>query len=163
MEKKIEIEQDLPFQYRQWRLERIGWAFIACCLTAAFLGAFGHHPLARASAQTADGRLTIQYDRFARADSNADLFVTFEPRTKGDGVVRLWFDPEYLDAFNVVAVSPIPLRGEARQGGRAFVFQTDGSRFTATLSVQFQTVGIVHGSLKADEGDALVVTHFVWP
>ena len=72
-------------------------------------------------------------------------------------------DQEYLDAFKVTVVSPLPVRGEARDGGRAFVFQTDGSRFTAILSGQFQAIGMVHGRVKVDEGESLAVAHFVWP
>jgi len=161
--KKLDIEQDLPFQYRQWKLERIGQVLIACCILAALIGLFGHNPLSTATRQTADGRLSIHYDRFARTESNSDFLVTFEPGKGTDGVVRLWLSQEYLDAFKVTAVSPVPLRGEARDGRRAFVFQTDGSRFTAILSVQFQAVGMVRGSVKVDEGEALTLTHFVWP
>ncbi len=163
MDKKIQIEQDLPFHYRQWRLERMGQVLIACCIVAALLGLFGHNPLSTATRQTVDGRLSIHYDRFARIESNSAFLVTFEPGKPGDGVVRLWLDQEYLDAFKVTAVSPVPIRGEARDGSRAFVFQTDGSRFTAVLSVQFQAVGMVHGSVRADDGEPLAVTHFVWP
>ena len=91
------------------------------------------------------------------------MLVTLEPGESGEAVVRLWLDQDYLDAFKVTAVSPIPVRGEARDGGRAFVFQTDGSRFTAVLSGQFQAIGMVHGSVKVDEGEPLAMTHFVWP
>ena len=163
MGNKIDIEQDLPFQYRQWRMERLGQVLIACCIMAAILGLFGHSPLSTAARQTVDGRLSIHFDRFARTESNSDLLVTFESPKGADGIVRLWLDQEYLDAFKVTAVSPVPIRGEARDGARAFVFQTDGSRFTATLSGQFQAVGMVQGSVKVDEGETLAVTHFVWP
>ncbi len=163
LDKNIDIEQDLPFQYRQWRLERFGQVLIACLIIAALLGLFGHSPLSTATERTADGRLSIHYDRFARIESNSDVLVTLEPGESGEAVVRLWLDQDYLDAFKVTAVSPIPVRGEARDGGRAFVFQTDGSRFTAVLSGQFQAIGMVHGSVKVDEGEPLAMTHFVWP
>ena len=163
MDKKFDIEQDLPFQYRQWRLERIGQVLIACCIMAALLGLFGHNPLSTATERTADGRLSIHYDRFARIESNSDLLVTLESGASKEAVVRLWMDQEYLDAFKVTVVSPLPVRGEARDGGRAFVFQTDGSRFTAILSGQFQAIGMVHGRVKVDEGESLAVAHFVWP
>ena len=152
MGNKIDIEQDLPFQYRQWRMERLGQVLIACCIMAALLGLFGHSPLSTAARQTVDGRLSIHYDRFARNETNTDLLVTLNRTRMADGIVRLWLDQDYLDAFKVTAVSPVPIRGEARDGARAFVFQTDGSRFTATLSVQFEAVGLVHGSVRADEG-----------
>ncbi len=163
VDKKLDIEQDLTFQYRQWRLERLGQVLFVCCIMAALLGLFGHSPLSTAARQTADGRLSIHFERFARVESNSDLLVTINPGRSGDGVVRLWLDQKYLDAFKVTAVSPVPVRGEARDGGRVFVFQTDGSRFMATLSGQFQAVGRVQGSLQVEDSEKLTVTHFVWP
>lgn len=163
MRNDFQVEQDLRFQYREWRGERIGWVIIALLIGAALGGFFGHHPLARVTGQSSDGRLSVLYDRYARYEANAELIVTLEPDADGAQIVRLWFDPHYLDSLKVLAVSPVPLRGEAREGGRAFVFQTDGGRFTATLSVQFDTIGLVHGSVWADEGKSLSVTHMVWP
>ena len=144
-------------------MERFGQVLIACCLIAALLGLFGHHPLASVTQQTADGGLSIHYDRFARLEKTGDIGVTVEPLKDRDGVVRVWLDQEYLDASKLTSISPVPLRAEAHDGGRTFVLQTDGSRFTVTLSIQFQAVGTVHGSVKVDDDEALAVTQFVWP
>jgi hypothetical protein len=142
-------------------MERTGWLFMAVILVAGLLGVFGHHPLSRATGRTAR-RLTVEYDRFARYQSNVELRVLFEPGTDGSNLVALWFDPDYLDCIKVVAVSPLPVRGEARDEGRGFVFQTDGSRFTATVSVQFETAGLVRGRVWADHGQPLRMSHMVW-
>jgi hypothetical protein len=163
MRNDFEVEQDLHFQYREWQAERIGWVIIALLIGAALGGFFGHHPLARVTDHASDGRLSIQYDRYARYETNVEFLVTLEPDKDGSHIVRLWFDPLYLDSLKVVAVSPVPLRGEAREGGRAFVFQTDGSRFTATVSIQFESIGLVHGSVWADDGSPIMLSHMVWP
>jgi hypothetical protein len=159
----LEIEQDIAFQYRHWRRERLGWMVMALILIAGLSGIFGHHPLAKATSRTADGQLSIDYDRYARFDSSAEIVVTVRPEGQKDEPTRLWFDAAYLDSLRVLAVSPQPLRGEAREGERAFVFQTNGHPFTAVLAVQFQTVGIVHGHPRVDEQEALLLTHLVWP
>ena len=117
----LEIQQDLAFQFRHWRRERIGWIGIALTLLAGLFGLFGHHPLARVTGRTADGQLTIDYDRYARYESNAQLAVTIKPDREGDGKTYLWFEAAYLDSIHIIAVSPLPLRGEAREGERAFI------------------------------------------
>lgn len=160
---ELEIPQDVSFQYRHWRRERIGWVLIACIIAAGSCGIFGHHPLARATAQTADSRLTVEYDHYARAESSGELVIVMKPDPRGDGIIRLWFDAKYLNSLQVLAVSPLPLRGEARQGGRDFVFQTDGQPVTAMVSIQFQRVGVVHGRVRLNEGEAVNVAHMVWP
>ena len=163
MRNDLEVDQDLHFQSREWRAERIGWLIIASLLLAAAFGVFGGHPLAKVTVQTSDGRLSIQYDRYTRYQTNVEFLVTLVPDQDGSGLASLWFDPEYLDNLKVLAVSPMPVRGEAREGGRAFVFQTDGSRFTASLSVQFETMGWVRGSVWTDQGKPLALSHLVWP
>ena len=159
----LELDQDLAFQHRDWRRERLGWVIIGLILLAALCGLFGHHPLARATSQSANGHLTIEYDRTARYESSAEVTVTVTPAGTGDGETALWFDVDYLDSFTVVAVSPQPVRGKARGGERAFVFETDGAPFSATFTVQFHTLGLVHGRARVNDTDAIEWTHLVWP
>ena len=162
MRNDLQVDQDLAFQHRQWRVERIGWVIIASLIVAALMGLFGHQPLATVTDHTSDGRLSIQYDRYARYETNGQFLVTLQPQG-GAEVVRLWFDPQYLDALKILAVSPVPVRGEAGEGGRAFVFRTDGSRFTASVSFQFERAGFLHGSVWLDQGTPLTLSHLVWP
>ena len=159
----LEFDQDPAFQQGDWRRERIGWVIIGLILIAGLCGLFGHHPFARATSQTASGQLKIEYDRYARYESSAEVMVMVTPEKTGDGKVTLWFDADYLDSINVVAVSPWPVRGEAREGERAFVFQTDGKPFSALFTIQFHALGIVHGRARVNETDAIELTHLVWP
>jgi hypothetical protein len=62
----MEIETDLEFQRRVWRVPRVGWLIIGAAVVAALLGLFGTGPLSRAS--TDGGGLTVEYDRFARRE-----------------------------------------------------------------------------------------------
>lgn len=162
MQNDLEVDQDLAFQHRLWRVERIGWLLIAVLIVAALMGLFGQQPLARVTDHTSDSRLSIQYDRYARYETNNEFLLTLEPQGRA-GVLRLWFDSEYLDALKIVAVSPVPLRGEAREGGRALVFQTDGRRFTARIAFQFEHAGFLDGRVWVDEGMPLSLSHLVWP
>jgi hypothetical protein len=161
--KQFEIQQDLPFQYRHWRRERIGWVALACIVAAGLLGIFGHHPLARTTNQTANRTMAIQYDRFARYESSAEIVVEVKPEKQGDGIIRLWFDTGYLDSIKVLSISPLPLRGETRDGGRDLIVQTDGTPLTIRLCFEFQEIGLVRGRVRVNEGEVLPVTHFVWP
>lgn len=47
---ELEIEEDLDFQRRMWRLQQIGWALLVLVVVAALLGLFGKGPLSRAVA-----------------------------------------------------------------------------------------------------------------
>jgi len=158
----LQLEQDLPFQYRQWRIERVGWTVIGLIVLAALSGLFGHHPLARSTVETPDQKLVIEYDRFARYESNAEIKVSVAG-VENEKLFTLWVDEEYLDAFKFMDVVPVPVRGGARQGSRGFVFQTEDSRFTVKLSIQFQSFGLVTGGMSGNDGDRVLLHHLVWP
>src|SRR5215204_3554855 len=98
---KLELDQDLAFQHRQWRFERIGWAVMGLVIIASLAGLFGHSPFARAQVQTADHKLTVEYDRFARYESDAEIKVLVEIDGGEERVFRLWIDDEYLDTLKV--------------------------------------------------------------
>ena len=161
--KHFEIEQDLAFQEREWRWERISWLVIALILIAALMGLFGHHPFARITSQTLNGQVVIDYERYGRYDSSAQIVIKSTPAYAHNNMVHVWLDAEYLDAINVISASPWPLRGEAREGERAFVFHTDGRPFSVTLSIQFHSIGLVRGRVRVDEQEPLSLTHMVWP
>lgn len=76
MKPALQIEPDLPFQYRQWHVEGADWAIIGLIILAALAGVFGHNPFARATAQTPDGTLIVKYDRFARYESDTEMNVS---------------------------------------------------------------------------------------
>lgn len=160
----LEIEKDLNFQYRTWRIQRIGWIVMALIICAGLAGLFGHHPFTKKTKETANKELSVEYTPYTRYESQDDLRVRFTSDPSHlTQIIRLWFDEAYLDSLNVVAVSPLPLRGESRKGQRAFVFQSDGRPFTATFSVQLHKFGVVQGSIATDTGEVLPITHFVWP
>lgn len=48
----LELGQDLPFQRREWAVQRIAWAAMAAVLTAALLGLFGSGPVSDAVVET---------------------------------------------------------------------------------------------------------------
>ena len=62
----LSLNQNLIFQKRFWRAQRIGWGVLTVALLAALLGVFGSGPLSHTTVSDASGRLTITYERFAR-------------------------------------------------------------------------------------------------
>ncbi len=51
----LDVEEDMAFQRRNWRAERIGWAAMVAIVIAAVLGLFASGPLSWATAQTPTG------------------------------------------------------------------------------------------------------------
>ncbi|BCA55984.1 hypothetical protein W02_31240 [Nitrospira sp. KM1] len=163
MNEWLDLKQDLPFQYRQWKSERIGWGILALFIAAALGGLFGHHPLARTSASSSDGHLVVTYDRFARYGSQSDISVRIKNSAFKEGTVRLWIDESYLNDLYVQVTSPFALPGDSREGSRAFVFKATGEDATMSFALEFRSLGRLSGRVRLDDGTPVTLSHFIWP
>jgi hypothetical protein len=91
---------------------------MAATLVLALLGVFGHGPLSRAGADSADGLLRLRYERFTRVRAPTTLRLTIDPRAAGaDGLVRLWIDAGYLSGAERLEILPGAV-AEGAAGGR---------------------------------------------
>jgi hypothetical protein len=103
---ELEVGQDLGFQRREWRVQRIAWVAMAMVLVAGLAGLLGSGPLAHAAAE-AEG-LTVEYDRIVRDRAPFDLRFVLPPGTAPSGQVDLWIDRALLDKAEIARVVPQP-------------------------------------------------------
>lgn len=106
----IEVDQDLDFQRKDWRFERIGWAAMFLVVVAAILGLLGRGPLSSASASADDGSLRIEYQRFERHGSQSELTVFLRRAASTDTSVQLWIGGEFLRSVQLQQIVPEPER-----------------------------------------------------
>lgn len=106
----IEVDQDLDFQRRDWRFERIGWGAMLLVGVAAVVGLFGHGPLSNAAANADDGSLGVEYQRFERHGSPSELTVFLRRSASSDTSVQLWIGGEFLRAVQLQQIVPEPVR-----------------------------------------------------
>jgi len=104
----LEIHQDLPFERRNWRAQRIGWAVIGLFVLAGLAGLFGRGPLASATRTSQRGALRVDYERFTRHGSPAELRVTVAPQALEAATVRILVSLSYLQGLQVEGVEPPP-------------------------------------------------------
>ena len=116
--RSLEIWQDLAFERRQWKVQRVGWIVIAIILLLALLGVFGNGPLSHA--ETSAGALRAEYERFTHADAPTTLHI--HVRAPGQGNVRLAINRDYLDAIPIQHIRPAPLRVESAGNDQVYEF-----------------------------------------
>ncbi len=121
---QIELDEDLTFLKRAWKVERVGWIVMALIVLAALLGLFGRGPLSRATAGTTGDPVRLEYERFTRHSSPATLQVHLAPKVAdNNGTARVWLDREYMQDVNIEDISPEPERMEAGRDGIVYVFR----------------------------------------
>jgi hypothetical protein len=151
----LQIEEDIAFQRRSWRVQRVAWAVMALILLAGLLGVFGSGPLSQATASM-PGVLAVEYQRFARYDTPDTLSIRLEPAATGGPAVRVGLDRAYLDHSKIDSMVPPPARvhGAGDRLVYEFPIAEPGRPLTITLALEPQQIGIVHGrvTLERDGG-----------
>lgn len=163
--RRLQIAEDLSFQRRTWRFERIGWTAFCGVILAGAAGLFGGGPLGDVEARSADGQLSVTHPRFARRQSSLELVVRASPAAPAQGELRIWFTEQYLAELDIERVTPPPERVELGAARIEYVFPWRGPRGTASITffLQVQQPGFVRGEVGSGEGPGVPVRHFVYP
>ena len=160
----VEIDQDLEFQHRMWRAERIGWAVMAILLLCAALGMFGHGALSRTMALKGD-LLTVEYQRFGRYQAPMEMRVYLSAGSSQDLFFQL--DRVFLMNVQITSIFPKPVTEQPIYDGVQFLFSPtrvkgEGS-LVVTISYQPKQMGLLKAAVRGEETTSLSVTQFIYP
>lgn len=139
----------------EWVVDRVGWIMMAVVLTAALAGLWGNGPLSNEQAISADGQLSVSYDRFVRNQGSTEIELQVSPNAVLNGAVSIGIDSEFLMANQIQGITPTPSsvtvddRYEVyrfdvapRAGLRAkFDLRPDPDSLAASHTVQFRLAG----------------------
>jgi hypothetical protein len=157
----LQIDDDLRFQRRTWRIQRIGWIAFALLVLAGLLGVFGSGPLSRAEA-TGEG-VRIEYDRFARLQSSATLRITIDPAAVRDGAIRLVLAGDYIHNAQI-QYSTLPVHGIASDG-IVLGAEVGGGALSliAAVHLTFERAGAMRARIGLVGRRPAELTHWVYP
>jgi len=157
----LDIAEDMEFQRRSWKVQRVGWGVIGLIVAAAIAGWFGTGPLANAHVQSAV--FEIEYERFVRRHRATELTVrALAPA--GSGALRLVIDNHYLERAQISDIVPPPLRKEGGRQSTAFVFESRPAvPDRIVFRVKPEHAGPLEARIALDGGDTLAFHQFVFP
>ena len=151
----LQIDTDIDYQRRAWKVQRIGWLIIGTLVIAALLGTFGTGPLS--SVATDGTRLRLDYERFPRLGQSTRLRVSLQSAPE----LRLDFSRSYLEAFRIEQVTPEPRAVDATQDWLSYAFSGEGP-ITVTLDLVPEKFGGVRGATRG-YGETVLFRQFVYP
>ena len=160
----LQIEDDAPFQRREWQMERAGWAGLMVLVIAAAAGAFGGGPLSNAHASDETGQLVVHYERFVRASAPAELRMQLLPATATDGEAAVWIDAAYWRDLEVSSVVPEPSRVEQRGQRIVYVFSMIDGADPAEIVFRYRPMraGRLEGRFGVSDGVPAAVRQFAF-
>jgi hypothetical protein len=151
-------DEDVRFEHRWHRVQRVGRAILVVCLVAAVLGIFGTGPLASATARAPGGSFSVDYDRFLRTTQSTDLEISAQA-THGPATVAV--AQSYLDTTGITGVSPQP-DSETARGDRVVLTWQGSLPDDIELQVAPQTIG-VHRATIWVAGTPVRFRQVTWP
>ncbi|MFW9266079.1 hypothetical protein J3P80_12915 [Pseudomonas sp. D2-30] len=154
--------EDMAFQHKVWRFERVGWYALVLLVLLTLLGLFSHGPLSNSEIHSADGSIGVEYERFHRNGSTNPVIV----RLKGapNAVLEIELGGDWLEGFDVQSVQPTPMRSAAAGPGMKLWLQADGQgQANLHLSLLSEGLGTYQSRIATPNGAVVTFSQFIFP
>jgi hypothetical protein len=150
--RQFPVREDMAFQHKVWRFERIGW----------YVGLFSRGPLSNRELHSNDGSLGVEYQAFHRNGSSNALVI----RLKGqpNAVLEVELGGDWLEGFEVQALQPEPMRSAgAGQGMTLWVQADERGQANLHLSLLGDGFGTYHSRIATPGGASVSFNQFIFP
>ena len=160
---EVAVGEDLKFQEKWWRFERIAWSFFALLILLDLAGLFGRGPLAHHELRAQDGSADIKYDRIARAESPSILDVKFGQSAIHDGKIKLFVSQSVVEELGNQRVIPSPETTAVGGGGLTYTFAATSLPASIQFALQPSGPGIFHFVIQVIDAQPVKGTVVVMP
>jgi hypothetical protein len=145
----LQIDEDLPFQKKLWRVQQVGWAVISLALFLVLLGLAGNGGVF-AKQKLENSGVGIQFERFVRRQADTELRVKLPPPVAPHLDREIWISNRYLQKVKIESIFPPPKIVEAQHNGYRFYFSGNATDESAPIvfHLQAKSWGRIRGHLQ---------------
>ena len=155
------LSRTLPFQRREWLVQRIGWVMMGLIILAGALGLMGNGPLAKR--MLANDTLQLDFEWLVRRDAQTTWKLTPRAAPTG-GAYRVSLDANWAQHFEIHSIEPEPDSTHLANGRWVYEFEARDARPTPIVfHVEARKTGPLEGSVGLNDAQPLVVKQFVFP
>jgi hypothetical protein len=164
----LEIDADLGFQKRLWKIERFGQVFILFIVLGALSGGLGGLGPANSAIVKAPGNSGwVEYDHFLRFQTLSILRICFKINVGHEEKIRLTLNEDYLRRFRCQQVIPTPESVQIRETSLVFTFPIADVTFpiVITFYLEPECRGWAQAKVEWDDQGAagLVFWQLIYP
>ena len=142
----LEIDEDLDFQVKEWRAQRIGIALLFLFVFSALLGFTGMGgPFSHGEAGDRDGALRVEYERVVRRGTVASLILHL--RTGAPGDLHFWVSAPYVEQVKIESVAPLPQTVSVAPGRHVYSIRSGSPEVTVVIEMEHKTIGRLQGEV----------------
>jgi len=161
----LEIGEDIAFERKEWRFQRIGTLVLLGFVLLSGLGLTGSGPLSAASVTSADGLLSVRYDRFDRMQAPSKLRITLSPAVLQEHEIQIWVDSDYLSAIQLEQIMPEPESVEIGDERLIFTFSVSAESMPSTIEFEIRPdkLGLKSAHLGIVDGSSISFRSLILP
>jgi hypothetical protein len=119
---ELAVGEDLEFQRKWWKFEKIAWGFFVLLVLLDVAGVFGRGPAAKAHTVSTNRLMNVNYERIERFSTPSILTVHFSPDAVQDGKIYLWVSDSVVTKLGNQRVIPQPSASVTGNGGIFYTF-----------------------------------------
>ncbi|WP_435036653.1 hypothetical protein [Pseudomonas neuropathica] len=156
------IHEDMAYQLKVWRFERVGWYVLVLVVVMALAGVFSRGWLSSREVRSEDGQLRVAYEMFHRNGSTNAMKITLN--STPNAAVELQLAGEMLDGFSIETLQPQPLRSRSSAQGIKLWLQTDrDGRATLYMTLRGDGLGLFRSHIATPGTPGVKLDQFIFP
>ena len=155
-DRRLDIDEDLNFQRREWSLQRVGIGILFLFVLAALLGLTGMGgPLSHGEAGERGGAVFVEFERFVRRGtaSTIKLHLRASP-----GDVRVFVSAPYFEHVRIESVAPEPELVTIEAARHVYLIRMGSSEAIVTLQVDHRSYGTLEAEVGLVDGPSVRFT-----
>lgn len=160
VENAIAVGEDLAFQERWWKLERVVWSVFLLVLIADVLGVFGRGWLAKAQLKEPASGMQVDYERVERGSTPSIMKIQFAPDAAVNRQLQLFVSESLVKELGAQRVVPQPEHSTLGEGGITYTFPAQSGKTEMQIELQPSFPG-VHSFTLQIPGKQAVGAHVV--
>ncbi len=159
--KTLELEDDLSYERRQWRIERFSWVIMLMIIIGAVCGLFGGAGLFlyNKAPLTTTGDTEMEYPRFGRFMSA--LSLTFRATGTDNTISTISIEEHYLNTMQIDNITPSPEKVEAQNG--MLIYSFHGSPRQVSFNLKANSIGMHDATISLTGQEAVQIHQFIYP
>ncbi len=161
----LEISEDMAFQRRSWKAERMSWAILTLLLLAALLGLFSVGPLSITTGIDPGRLFSLDHERFLRFKAPSELRLHLEPEATAKQTVTIRLSGDMARGVELVNIQPEPEGMAATADGIEIEFRISdpGEPAEIVFGILPHRMGRLEGAIGLAGEAPLRLSPFVYP
>lgn len=156
------IREDMTYQLKVWRFERVGWYVLVLVVLMGLLGVFSRGLLSSRDVRSEDGKVRVEYEMFHRNGSTNSMRITLS--STPNSPVELELAGHLLEGFSIETLQPEPLRSRSSaQGIRLWLLTDLDGQATLYITLRGDGLGFYRSQISSPGINGIKLVQFIFP